>query len=224
MKLSKSTLEILKNYSKISKTIIFREGNFLVTRSADESVVSYVTLEDSFPQSCCIFDLNEFLAIISMYNEDVELTFHDTFVDIVSGSNKLTYYLANKRIYDSVSSNIPKNKVNLGQEPSLAFDLKATDLQNIIKTAALLNLESLEFSNKGVEVKVPESKGTGFNHLFIKLPVEGETSQKASISVQNLFMVKGDYRVEVYIDKKVARFIAQDGSDLEYFVMFKTDV
>ena len=75
MNLSKETVAILKNYSSISQNILFTPGSVLKTRSVQNTILSSVTVPDVFPIEFGIYDLNEFLGVLSLFqNPDVDFT------------------------------------------------------------------------------------------------------------------------------------------------------
>ena len=61
MKLSKSTLDILKNFSNINQSICFKEGTELSTLSIQKNILSRAVVEEKFPKNFAIYDLSEFL-------------------------------------------------------------------------------------------------------------------------------------------------------------------
>ena len=51
MKLSKETLEVLKNFASINNGLEFKEGNVLSTMSASKTVLVRAELKDNFPET-----------------------------------------------------------------------------------------------------------------------------------------------------------------------------
>ena len=81
MKLSKETLSLVKNFSGISSNLLLKQGNTLNTISAQKNVMASTTVSESFPQEFGIYDLNEFLGALTLF-EDPELDFRDKYVNI----------------------------------------------------------------------------------------------------------------------------------------------
>ena len=50
MKLSKGTLDILKNFSNINPSITFKEGQELSTLSIQRNILSRAVVEEKFPK------------------------------------------------------------------------------------------------------------------------------------------------------------------------------
>ena len=57
MKLSKGTLDILKNFSNINPSITFKEGQELSTLSIQRNILSRAVVEEKFQKAFAIYDL-----------------------------------------------------------------------------------------------------------------------------------------------------------------------
>ena len=62
MKLSDETINILKNFSSINQSLLFKQGNVLKTISGLKTIFAEVTIQENFPKEFAIYDLNKFLA------------------------------------------------------------------------------------------------------------------------------------------------------------------
>ena len=60
MKLSKHTLNMLRNFSDINMSIEIKQGNILRTVSVQKNILAQAELEDEFPQDFAIYELNRF--------------------------------------------------------------------------------------------------------------------------------------------------------------------
>ena len=67
MKLSEHTTSILKNYATINQNLVIKEGSELLTMSSMKNIVAKAEVEETFPKEIAIYDLNEFLASISLF-------------------------------------------------------------------------------------------------------------------------------------------------------------
>ena len=91
MKLSNDTRDVLKNYSTINANLLVSSGNKIATMSQMKNIVSLATLPDTFENEFAIYDLNEFLSAMSLF-EDPDLTFGDSSVNISQGGQSLNYF------------------------------------------------------------------------------------------------------------------------------------
>ena len=67
MKLSKSTLDILKNFKEINQSILFKQGNSLKTISVMKNILAEATIEEELPKDFGIYDLSQFLNGIDLH-------------------------------------------------------------------------------------------------------------------------------------------------------------
>ena len=73
--LSKTTLDVLKNFSTINSSIVFRQGSTVRTISNAENILAKFTGEEIFPTDFAIYDLSQFLSGISLFdNQSIEFT------------------------------------------------------------------------------------------------------------------------------------------------------
>ena len=74
MKLSNKTLDVLKNFSNINQNILIEEGNVLRTISTMKNILGRATIVENFPKEFGIYDLNEFLGVLSLTKDsEIEL-------------------------------------------------------------------------------------------------------------------------------------------------------
>ena len=76
MKLSEATTNVLKNFSDINQNILVKQGNKLNTMSTMKNIIGEAQIEESFEREFGIYDLNEFLGVMSL-GKDPDLLFED---------------------------------------------------------------------------------------------------------------------------------------------------
>jgi hypothetical protein len=84
MKISKRTLDILKNYASVNSNLLVKPATRLSTISPVKNILSEVEVDETFEVEFGIWDLNKFLGTISF--NDPEFEFGEKSVTI-SGSN-----------------------------------------------------------------------------------------------------------------------------------------
>ena len=89
MKLSDKTLSVLKNFSSINQSILFKEGNKLRTISVMKNILAEATVTEDFSKDFGIYDLNEFIGVLSLVQEP-SLKFDEQFVSIADASEMIT--------------------------------------------------------------------------------------------------------------------------------------
>ena len=109
MKLSNNTISVLKNFASINQNLVIKEGNEITTMSAMKNIVAKAEVEETFTKEVAIYDLNEFLAALSLFTNPI-LTFNDGFVTITEeNSNRgtsLKYFYSDPSVVTSPSKKI----------------------------------------------------------------------------------------------------------------------
>ena len=99
MKLSKETIEILKNFSTINSNILVEPGNVIKTISPVKNVMSEATVSETFDTQFGIWDLGKFLGTISLF-DDAEFFFSGEVVTDVSVVNDCSRLGHRSRLFD----------------------------------------------------------------------------------------------------------------------------
>lgn len=216
MNLSKETLAVIRNFSAINGSLMIKEGNTLSTISEGKNVMAQATIQESFPIDFGIYDLGEFLGVVSVFN-NADLEFTDKFVSISDGGkSKIKYFAAGEGIIKSAPSTIkfPAADVN--------FTLTSDQIDTIRKTSSVLKASDVSIVGDGETLKVivSDKKNATSNAYTVDL---GDTDQtfKANLKIDNLKMLPGDYTVEIS-SKKISRFKKTTG-ELTYFIAVESD-
>ena len=69
MKLSDKTIKLLKNFSSINQSILFKEGSKLRTISVMKNILAEATVDEEFPKDFGIYDLVQFLNGLDLQND-----------------------------------------------------------------------------------------------------------------------------------------------------------
>lgn len=216
MKLSKETNAILKNFSGINSNLLIKEGSVLATISSQKNVMASVTVEEFFPSEFGIYDLNEFLGAVSLF-EDPDLEFSDSYVTIKENARSIKYYAADK----TVLTLPPEKEIKFPEADVITFVLPSSTLNNALKTASVLKSSDVTFKGDGkkLHLLVSDLKNTSAN-LFDEVIGTTSANFKANLKVDNLRMLPQDYEVTIS-PKKISRWKAVNGSML-IFVALET--
>lgn len=208
MKISVSTLNILKNFSKINPSIIVSEGNVLKTISPSSNILAKATVETSFPKKFAIYNIDRFLATASLF-DDAEYDFKDSFVEISSGDRKTKYVFAEESLIKKAPENIKFPEVDV------AFELTEENLKNVEKAAAVLGLPNLVVLGKNgkLVVQAIDVKNDGGDAYEVAVG-ETDKSFRAVFKVENIKVLPGTYKVDIS-SKGISRF---SGSLAEYYI------
>jgi len=216
MKLSKSATAIIKNFSSINGSIMLKAGNKLATISEGKNVMAEAVVEDDFPIDFGIYDLNEFLNVVSLF-PNTELEFTEKCVLVSDGgSNKIKYFAAGEGIVKAAPTNIRF------PDPEIEFALDASQLAMIIKTASVLKSSDVSFvgADGKLSVLVADKKNDTSNAYSVDIG-DCEQTFVCNLKVDNLKFLTGDYAVAIS-SKKITRF-KNTQMDLTYYVAAESD-
>ena len=116
MELTEKTMQVLKNYATINPNIVITEGNVIKTVSEAKNVLSSVELDVTFPQTFGIYELSEFLSVLSLVDSP-RLKFEDTYVLVTdnAGRSRIKYFYSDIDMLTTPSKDIimPGTEVKL---------------------------------------------------------------------------------------------------------------
>ena len=217
MKLSKSTLDILKNFKEINQSILFKQGNSLKTISVMKNILAEATIEEELPRDFGIYDLSQFLNGIDLH-QSAELDFtNDNHVVIKEGKIRSKYFFAEPQCIVTP----PEKPITLPSEDAV-FDLSTDQLDKLLKAAGIYQLPDLAVigGDGVVKVVVRDKKNDASNDFAITV---GETDATFSFNfkVENIKILPGTYNV-VVSQKLLSRFTNKN-QDLVYFIALEPD-
>ena len=212
MKLSDSTLSLLKNFSTINTSILFKKGNKLRTISVMKNILAEATVSEEFPKDFGIYDLNQFLNGMGLHNSP-ELDFReDNYVLIKEGKMRSKYFFADANVIVTP----PDKSMELPSE-DVSFELSTDQLDKLLKAAAVYQLPdlSVEGGEGVVKIVVRDKKNDTSNSFSI---VVGDTESIFSFNfkVENIKILPGTYDV-VVSEKLISKFTCKN-YDLTYFI------
>ena len=99
MKLSDKTINLLKNFSTIKQSILFKQGNNLRTISVMKNILAEANIDEDFPKDFGIYDLNQFLNGLALH-QTPELDFDngDNYALIKEGKMRSRYFFADASV------------------------------------------------------------------------------------------------------------------------------
>jgi len=220
MKLSNETVTVLKNFSTINQNLVIKSGNSISTMSAMKNIVAKARVQETFAQEFALYDLNEFLASLSLFNNP-DLDFQEDFVVISDGAH-LKYWYSDPSVVTT-----PMKEVTM-PESEVSFTLESNMISDVQKAAAVIGAPDmvLEAMSTGVAVlKVTDKKNTTANDYAVKIDVNNEDGKdvpyKFWFKVENLKLLPGTYNVAVS-SKNISHFV-NTKVDVDYFIALEPE-
>ena len=219
MKLNQTTQDILKNFSEINTNILIKPGSELNTISTMKNILAKATINESFDSEFGIYDLNEFLSVVSSLDKP-ELTLQEKHLTIsAEGSrSKVKYFYSDPSVIVS-----PTKDVNM-PESDVTFSLSESNLAQLQKMAAILSSPDLALigtKDGDVVLKVCDKKNDTSNKFDIIVGENATANYTFYFKVENLKMISGDYDVAVS-SKSIAHF-TNTKLPIEYWIALEPD-
>ena len=234
IQLSKSTIDLLRNFSTINKSIIIEEGSYVQTMSVNKNIIGMGKIKEFIPCDMAIYDLPLFLGALSLFKKPW-LNFADDKRVIIFDEDtkgKTVFYYSDPEIIVTP----PEFNKDL-PEQELMFNLPQSDLTQLMQAAKVYGVEDLCINGyKGeYSICVRDNKNKTSNvfslplkkvNFFQGLQTEGEVEYKLTaerttfcfcFKVENLKLQDASYHV-VISNRNIANFCSMTHSELNYFI------
>ena len=210
--ITKSTIEVLKNFCTINKSLVIKPGNKLSTLSINKNILAYADVEETFDSQMSIYDLGVFLGGLSLFEQPTIDTSKDNYVTVSdqAGRSKTRFFYADPDIITQP----PEKEISLPSE-DVKFRLGSNTLQQLQRAASVYQLPDLCLYGDGTEMSlcVTDKKNDTSNSYSVQV---GETTDNFCycFKVENLKLLLADYNVTIS-KSNVALF---QGDGIKYFI------
>ena len=217
MRLSDKTLMLLKNFSTINQSILFKQGNSLRTISVMKNILAEATIEEDIPKDFGVYDLNQFLNALSLHQKP-ELDFkNEGFTVISEDKARSKYFFADPNVIVSP----PEKEITLPTE-DVCFQLNTQQLDKLLKAAAVYQVPDLSVigENGTISIVVRDKKNDTSNHFSVTV---GETINTFmfNFKVENIKILPGAYNV--VISSKLLSCFTNTDIDVKYYIALEPD-
>lgn len=226
IKLSKQTIDFLRNFAQINKSIVIKPGKFIDTISVNKNIIASTDVKEYFPEQMAIYDLPLFLGAVSLFKTPM-LFFPDDKKVVVYDEDtkgKTTYYYSDPDIIPTVpdfNPDLPDKEIH--------FDLPQSDVQQLMQAARVYGVEDLcIYGYEGEYSVCVKDKKNDTSNVF-SLPLRKITFENPGnvtperrnfcycFKVENLKLIDGSYHVCIS-KKNIANFSSVSFSSLDYFI------
>ena len=221
MKLSEHTISVLKNFASINQNLVIKEGSELQTMSAMKNIVARSGVEENFPKEMAIYDLNEFLAALSLFSSPI-LEFDEQYVTIKEESNptnSLKYFYSDPSVVQS-----PSKTITMPSE-DITFELSSGDLSKMKRASAVIGAPDMVLENTDEPFKsvlnAIDKKNDTANNYSLDISTNGDGQFKFYFKVENLKLMDGSYDVSVS-SRNISNFKSKN-SDVEYWIALEPE-
>jgi hypothetical protein len=210
--ISRPTIDVLKNFCSINKSIVIKPGNKISTLSINKNILAIADVEEQFDTQISIYDLGVFLGGLSLFDSPKIDTSNTNFVTVsdVTGRSKTRFFYADPDIITQP----PEKEIQIPSS-DVKFRLDAAVLQQLQRAASIYQLPDLcLYGHDGsMQLCVTDKKNDTSNSYSVDV---GETEDEFCFCfrVENLKLLAGDYNVTVS-KHNVALF---QGDGIKYFI------
>ena len=170
MKLSNETLSVLKNFGAINQGLMFKQGKVLKTVNSHKNILAEVTIKEEIPTTFGVYDVNNFLSVVSLHKDDPTFEFDDKHLMIVGnkGRSKIKY-----RFCEPTMIVTPPEKGLTMPDPEISFELKSEDFDWILRAASVLSSPQIAVESDGEKVNV------------VTLDLQNDSAHTESLEIAN---------------------------------------
>jgi hypothetical protein len=215
MKLSNDTLNILKNFASINTGIVFHQGKTIKTISGNKNILAEATIAEEIPVEFGVYDLNNFLTVLSLHKEEPVIDFGEKMAVIsgLSGRSKLNY-----RFCDPTMVVAPPAKPIAMPDAEIAFELSDSDLEWVIRSSSVLSSPNIAVVSDGSKISLQCFDATNDAASTNTLDVtDGNGDRfKMIFKTEALKMIPGSY--DVHVSSKGVSHFRNKAKDLQYWI------
>jgi len=216
MKLSENTISIMKNFGSIYESMVFNKGKVLKTISKSRDILAQCAITEEIPCDFAIYDVNNFLSVISLYKETPELSFTEKSVILsgLGGRSKMEYRFCPR---DLVTSPPEKNISMPSSEVELA--LTKQDFAWIKNVSNIISTPNISVKSDGKKIKIVSYDSSDDASATNELEIADGNGDKYDLIFKTEALIKmydSNYNVTIS-SKGVGHFVSTE-LDLQYWI------
>jgi hypothetical protein len=224
MTFNTQTVALLKNFATINQGLLFtkgekNKGTRIRTVSPESEILAEAQVQDVIPQNFAIYDLNQFLNVIGLFNSP-EFTFgHDAFLKIQGGEGKssVKYFFAHESMITVPPNDLSKVE-KLISEAEINFVVSEDDWAAVTKASSVLGTKFIGVVSDGTTVQLTtlDTETESSNSFSLEVAEGNGTSYNMLFKAENLKILKGSYDVSIS-SQEISCFKNLD-MDLKYYI------
>jgi len=219
MKFSEDTINVLKNFSTINPSILFKPGQILSTVSPQKTIMAKAVIEEDIPAKGGIYELSRLLGVMSLF-EDAVIQFKETHMRVQDSKRAVNYTFAEETMIVT-----PPEKEITFPNPEVEVTAEWNDVQGVLRAAGVMQLPEIALSGKdgNVLIEAVNSKDPTADIYSVTI---GETDKEFRMifKTENLKLINYNYNIKIS-SKGIAQFEStnQVGPRLQYWIATETN-
>ena len=194
--ISRPTIEVLKNFCSINKSIVIKPGNQVATLSINKNILAIADVEEQFDTQISIYDLGVFIGGLSLFNEPKIDTSQSNYITVSDerGKSKTRYFYADP----DVIVQPPEKEITL-PSVDVEFNLSSNTLAQLQRAASVYALPDLCLYgfNGSLQLCVTDKKNDTSNSYSVEVGETDDNQFCYCFKVENLKLLPGDYKVSI---------------------------
>lgn len=197
-------VKTLEDFSQINLGIILKKGEPI--RSISQTMDVYAVSKSTADFDFCIYDLKNFLSIMSLAGQKPSLSIDGKLMNITDGKVKLKYAAAAESLVQSApdddSSLTERNYVN-------SFQLNSESFESLSKAIALLQATFIVFTFKDDKVSITTlSDHEDANSFELVLDADVQEEKTIKVAKETFRLTRNEY--DVTVSEVAMRFESDD--------------
>ena len=217
--ISRPTIEVLKNFCSINKSIVIKPGNQVATLRINKNIHAIADVEEQFDTQISIYDLGVFIGGLSLFNEPKIDTSQSNYITVSDerGKSKTRYFYADP----DVIVQPPEKEITL-PSVDVEFNLSSNTLAQLQRAASVYALPDLCLYgfNGSLQLCVTDKKNDTSNSYSVEVGETDDNQFCYCFKVENLKLLPGDYKVSIS-KQNVALF---EGENIKYYIALEPSV
>lgn len=220
--LSPVTIEILKNAASINQTLLFPQGSTLNTRSVKKQTYLEAGVTEKFPRRFTIYDLNQFLSVISQFEKPtLDFEEDDAYVRLADASGGLSvkYHYGDESLAYAPD---PKRKIELPSK-EVEFEFTEAQFKSIVSMARTLGTPELGLKSDGqtLSLETFDTKNSSTNTTSLAIGEAPKATFSFVWKIEYLKLIPGTYKVAV-CKEGLSRFTHTE-MPLKYYILLEAN-
>lgn len=223
--LSLETYNVLKNFASINGSIVIEPGSTISTIIVGEHVIAHYKCEEVFPQRFAIYELQEFLNVLTLFqssSEQPSLCFeNDDYVKIFGNGRSSKYYFSDPEITINAA---PNRKVNM-PSVEIEFKIAVDEIATLLRASDTYSTYDLVFKSENSKIElILCDLDSDTSNTYVQ-PVQGISTGDFNLSmkIENLrvFLDKNNSRDCYYTVKISDKYVSEwkhNKLDLLYWI------
>jgi hypothetical protein len=208
-------LKLLKTLSTINNGIVMKAGKELQTISPAKNILAIHHTPSQY--DFAIYDLSQFLSVLSITSENREINIKDRVMEIKDGKTKLKFYGSSPDVIATPPDDV---SVLTDADYTNTFTMTQEEYKTLMTAASVMNAKYLVFTSDGEKLTIrTESDYDDANSYETEFVVENGEALSAKLD-RSTVKAPTDGAYTISIGNRAIRFCSED---TDYYIVRADD-